>query len=100
MTCTALLKEIIHIFKILHMPALIGRHGNSMRIFLNRCRDDFIDTTVVPQMHHLNARRLDDASHNIYGGIMPIKKRGCGYNSNFMFWTIGLWLLHCQYLGR
>jgi hypothetical protein len=29
-------------------------------------------------------RRLDNAAHNIYGSIMPVKQTGGGYDSYFI----------------
>gem|GEM_PF-5184280 len=38
----------------------------------------------MPQMDHLGTRGLNDPTHDINGGIMPIEERCSGYDPNFV----------------
>ena len=91
---TTLLKQIIHIFKILHMTALIRRHGDSVNVFLNGRIYHLIYTTIMTKVDHFNSGTLDDAPHDIDGGVVAIKKRGSGNDTYFMLRQVRFWLLH------
>ncbi len=67
------LQQIIHVFEILVVSALVGRHRNGIGIFLNGGIHHLFYTAVVPQVNHFYARGLDDAAHDVYGGIVSIK---------------------------
>ncbi len=56
------------------MPALIRRHGNRIRILLNCSVYDFLHASVVAQVNHLNARGLNDASHDVYRRIVTVEQ--------------------------
>ena len=58
----------------LHMAALIGRHRDAVRVFLQRGGDDLVHRAVVPEVNHLGAHALQDAAHDVDGGIVPVKQ--------------------------
>src|SRR5699024_1818615 len=87
-------KQVHHIFKILHMTALVRANGNPLHVLLNSAVPNLFDRPVVTQMHDLGSAALQDSAHNIYTGIMPVKKAGRGYKPNIMlrFVYIGLFI--------
>ena len=66
------------------MPSLIRGDGDGVGIFLDRGIDHFFNTAVMPQVNYLNACGLYDSSHDIDSRIVPVKQRGCGYNSDLV----------------
>ena len=66
------------------MTALIRRHGDSVNVFLNSRIDHLIYTTIMTKVDHFNSGTLDDAAHDIDGGVVAIKKRGGGNDTYFM----------------
>ena len=66
-------EQINHVFEKLDMPALIRRYGNAVRILLQGGGHDLVDRTIMPKMNHLNSSRLQNAPHDVDGGIMTIE---------------------------
>jgi hypothetical protein len=76
MSCTAGTEEIDHKLKKLDVPALVTRHRNTMRIFLNGGINNFCDGPVMPQMYDLAALVLQDAPNNTNRSIVAVEERG------------------------
>ena len=72
---TCLTQAIGHVLEVLHMAALIRTHRNAVHILLQGAIDDLAHGAVVTQMNHLAALGLQNPSHDVDGGVMPIKKR-------------------------
>ncbi|CAI8277634.1 MAG: Uncharacterised protein [Flavobacteriia bacterium] len=68
------LEQIDHEFEVLIVTALVGSHGNGLRIFLYRGMDHFLYAAVVSEMDHFTARRLNDAPHDVDGCIVAIEQ--------------------------
>jgi hypothetical protein len=98
MSRSALFQQIVHVFEILIVTALVAGHGNGLRVLLNGAIDHLIHAAVVTQMDDFATGALDDAAHDIDRGIVAIEKRGGGYNTYFILW--GIWLndLHGLYI--
>ena len=90
----ALVKQVLHVFEVLHVPSLIGSHGDGLRIFLNGRGDHFIDASVVTEMNDLTARPLHDSSHDVDGGVVSIKKAGCRNDADLVLWDVRFRVLH------
>ena len=58
------------------MPALVGAQRNALRVFLQGGAHHLIDRTVVAQVNHLRAHALQDATHDVDSGVMPVKQTG------------------------
>ena len=69
-----LLQQVVHVLEVLRVPALVARHGDGVRVFLDRGVHHVLHATVVPQVDHLGAGALDDAPHNVDRGVMTIEK--------------------------
>jgi hypothetical protein len=48
----------------------------------------------MPKVNHFTARGLNNSAHDVYGGIVAIKKAGSRYNAHFIFWNVWGWILH------
>src|SRR5690606_2513272 len=88
------LEQVVHVFEILVVTALVRRHCDGVYIFLDSGVHDFLDAAVMAEVNHLNASRLDDAAHDIDSSIVPVEERGSGYNSDFILGNVGRLLLH------
>ena len=70
---TQFTQTIHHVTEKLVMAALIGADSNTVRILLNRRKDDVINTAIVTQVHDLDALSLDQSSHYVNCGIVAVK---------------------------
>ena len=66
-------------------------------IFLNGAVHYFFHRAVMAEVNHLTAGGLDDAAHDVDGGVVAIEECRCCYNANFMLWDIRLNLFHTCY---
>ena len=66
------------------MTALVTGECYALYIFLYGAGNHFLNTAVMAQMDHLRTARLQNAAHNVYSSIMPIKQRGSGNKTNFI----------------
>ncbi len=55
MACPLLLQQVVHVSEVFVVPALVARHGDGLRIFLNGAVDHLFDTAVVAQVNNLAA---------------------------------------------
>jgi hypothetical protein len=53
----------------------------------------------VAQVDHLGTAGLQDAAHNVNGSIVPIKKRGGGYKTDFILRSVGRYAFHAGVIG-
>src|SRR5690625_1724083 len=88
MSCSFLLKQVIHIFKVFVMSSLIRCHRNCLNIFLNSRIYNFFNTSVMTKVNYFYTGSLDNTAHNVDGGIMAIKKRSSSNYSNIIFWFV------------
>ena len=95
------LQEIIHVFEVLNVPALVRGHGNGIGIFLDGCIHYLLNGTVVTEVYNLTSGTLNDATHDVNGCIMTVKKRSCSDDAYLVFWYIWSWGIHgsVMYLG-
>ena len=72
----ARLEQVDHILEELDMAALIGGDRNAVRIFLEGGIDDFLNRAVMAEMNDLNPGGLEDAAHDVDGGVVAVEQRG------------------------
>ncbi len=70
-------EKLHHISEILHVSALIGRHGDAVGIFFDGSGDDFGDGSVMSEVDDFGSFGLKDAAHDIDGGVVSIEEAGC-----------------------
>ncbi|MFM2427491.1 MAG: hypothetical protein RL707_1318 [Pseudomonadota bacterium] len=80
----ALAQQIDHVLEILHMAALVRADGNALHVLLQGCRHDLVHRAVVAEVNHLRAHALQDATHDVDGGIVPVKQTGSGDEAHFL----------------
>ena len=56
-----------------------------MRIFFNRSFNDFMNASVMTKMNYFYTLALQDTAHDIDGGVMPVKERCGGDQSDFVY---------------
>jgi hypothetical protein len=70
---TPLFEQVVHVFEVFEVPALVGGKGNGIGIFLNGCVHHFGCAAVVAQVNDLRTTGLYDAPHDVDGGIVAIE---------------------------
>ncbi len=63
-----------HVAEVLVVPALVGRHRDGIGVFLDGRAHDVQYAAVVPQVDHLAALRLDQAAHDVDGGVVAVEQ--------------------------
>ena len=81
---TTLAQQVDHVFEVFNMSTLVGADGDALHVFLQSRSHDFIDRTVVPQMDDLSAHALQDAAHDVDGGIVSVKQTRGGDEAHFL----------------
>ncbi len=64
------------------MPTLVRSNRNSVCILFDSGLRDLGCRAVMPEVDHLGAGGLENAAHDVYGGVMPIKERRRGDKPN------------------
>ncbi len=82
---TALAKHVHHVFEVLDVTALVGADGDGVGVLLQRCRHHFLDGTVVAQVNDLRAVALEDAAHDVDGGVVAVEQAGRGDEAQPVF---------------
>ena len=82
-------EHIVDVFEIFVVPTLVGRQGNPLGIFLDGGVDDFFGAAVVSKVDDLGSGALHDASHDIDGGIVAVKKGGGRHHADVVLRLIG-----------
>ena len=74
-------QPVDHVTEELQVPTLIRTDCYAIGIFLNRRTHNVVNTAVMTEVHDLRAARLDQASHDINGGVVTVKQGGGGHKS-------------------
>ena len=77
-------EQVDHVLEVLDVTALVGADGDALCVFLERCGDHFLHTAVAPKMNHLRTHADDDTSHDVDGGIVPVKQAGRRHKTYFV----------------
>ena len=77
----ALAQHVHHVLEILHVPALIGTHSDAVHVLLQCRTHHLLHGPVVTKMNDLGAGRLQDAAHDVDGGVVPVEEAGGGDES-------------------
>ncbi len=87
-------EQVVHVFEVFHVAALVARHRNGVGIFLDRTVHHFLHAAVVPQVDHLRPRGLNDAPHDVDGGIVSVKRSGGRNDAYFVGGLVWCYFLH------
>ena len=74
----ALLQQVDHVLEVLDVAALVGADGDALHVFLQGGGDHLVDRAVVPEVHDLGAHALQDAPHDVDGGVVAVEQAGRG----------------------
>ena len=72
----AFFQEVDHVLEELDVAALVGGDRNALRVLLDCGVHDLPHRAVVAQVDDLGAVRLEDAAHDVDGGIVAVKQAG------------------------
>jgi len=73
MRATVLVQQVFHVFEKFDMSALVAGNGDALYIFFNSAFYDFEHAAVVSEVNDLGTFALQDAAHDINGGIVAIE---------------------------
>ena len=90
----ARLQQVVHVFEKLVVAALVAGDGDALHVFLNGGVHDFLHRAVVAEVDDFRPRRLQDAPHDVDGGVVPVEERGGGDEADFVAGVVGLNGLH------
>ncbi len=74
----ALAQQVDHVLEELDVPALVGRNGDGVGVFLDGRAHDVQHAAVVAQVNDFRALRLDQPAHDVDGGVVAVEQRGGG----------------------
>ena len=90
----AFAQQVVHVFEKLRVAALVGRDGDALHVFLNGAVDNLLHAAVVSEVDDLGAGGLQDAAHDVDGGIVSVEQAGGGDEADFMDGLVRRLLLH------
>ena len=70
----ALAEHVHHVPEVLDVAALVGAHRDRMGVLVERRDDDLLHRPVVPEVHHLGPRGLEDPAHDVDRGVVPVEQ--------------------------
>ena len=76
MGTAALTQQIDHVFEVFDMAALVRTDGNALHVFLQSGSDHLVNRAVVAEVYHFSAHALQDAAHDVDGGVVAVKQTG------------------------
>ncbi len=71
----ALAQQVDHVPEVFDVTALVGGNRDALDVFLQGGGDDFADGAVVAEMDDFGAACLQDAAHDVDGGVVAVEKR-------------------------
>ena len=74
----AFFQHVDHVLQVFDMAALVTGQRDCIGIFLQRGADHVLDAAIVAQVHHFGALRLDQAAHDVDGGVVAVEQAGGG----------------------
>ena len=74
MARTSLAQHVDHVAEELVVASLVGGDRNGIRIFLKRGPHYVLDRTIVAQVDHFSALRLNQPAHHVDGSVVPIEE--------------------------
>ena len=85
---TACAQQVHHVLEVFDVTALVGADRNALHVFLQGGGDHVIDRAVVTQVNHLSAHALQNASHDVDGGIVTIKQARRGDKAHLVLGAV------------
>src|SRR5262249_11457211 len=76
--CAEIVQELPHVPEVLNVPALVARHADALRVFLDRGVHHLKRGAVMPEMDHLGPAGEENSADHVDRGVMPVKERSRG----------------------
>ena len=73
----ALFQQVDHVLEVFDVAALVAADGDALSVFLQGGGHHVVDAAVVAQVDHFGAHALQDAAHDVDGGVVAVEQR-CG----------------------
>src|SRR5262249_26803197 len=83
----ALAQHVDHVGEVFVVPALVGAHRDRVGVLVDRRAHDVGNATVVAEMDHFRAARLQQAADHVDGRIVAVEQRSGGHEAQ---WRAGL----------
>ena len=77
-TRALLTKLVDQVAEVLHVPALVRRHGHAVGVLFDGGLHHVGHAAVMTQMNHLGALRLQHSTNHRDRGVVPVEKAGRG----------------------
>jgi len=72
------LEQVHHVAEVFVVAALVRADGDALRIFLQRGGHHLVDRAVVAQVDDFGPHALQNAAHDVDGGVVAVKQAGGG----------------------
>jgi hypothetical protein len=73
-----LLEQLHHVLEVLDVAALVGADRDALHVLLQRGGHHLVHRAVVPEVDHLGTHALQDAPHDVDGGVVAVEQAGGG----------------------
>ncbi len=80
----ALAQQVDHVLEEFDMAALVGTDRDALRVLLQGGGDDVVHRAVVAEMDDFRAAGLEDAAHDVDGGVMAVEQAGGGHKADLV----------------
>ncbi len=72
--CAGLVEQLPHVAEVLHVPALVARDRDALHVFLEGAPHHLVDGAIVPEVDDLGPGALEDAAHDVDGGVVAVEE--------------------------
>lgn len=81
--------QVVHVFEVFIVTTLVAGHGDGLGIFLDGGVHHLLYAAVVTEVDDFHAGGLDDAPHDVDGGIVSVEQAGGRYDPHLILWFVG-----------
>ena len=67
-------QQLDQVAEVLHVAALVGADGHALDVLCDGGGDDLLDRAVVAEMDHLDPLGLEEAAHDVDGGVVAVEQ--------------------------
>jgi hypothetical protein len=80
----ALAQQVDHVLEVFDVAALVAADRDAVGVFLQGGGDDLVDRAVVAQVHDFGAHALQDAAHDVDGGVVAVEQARRGHEADLV----------------
>ena len=93
-------EPIDEVCEVLHVSALVRADGDTLHILGDSGADDLVHGAVVAQVDDFGTLGLQDAAHDVDGGVVSVEQAGGAHEPDRVEWAIQLSVIHLIYDSR